>query len=64
MMDVPQHEEEWAIATVAESDYATKWHAHDCAMLLLPRQGAMLFELEGQYTPLLMRPGEALLVAP
>ena len=64
MMDLSRHEDEWAIATVVEPDYATEWHAHDCAMLLLPRQGAMLFELEGHYAPSPMRPGEALLVAP
>ena len=55
---------EWAAATVAKADYATEWHAHDCAMLLLPRQGTMLFELEGQYASTAMRPGEALLIAP
>jgi len=62
-MDLP-HKDDWSTATVAEPDYVTEWHSHDCAMLLLPRQGAMLFELEGQYAPSPMRPGEALLVAP
>lgn len=33
-------------------------------MLLLPRQGTMLFELKGQYAFTAMRPGEALLIAP
>lgn len=56
-------EADWAAATVAGPDYATGWHTHDCAMLLLPRKGAMLFELEGRSSTA-MRPGEALLIAP
>lgn len=55
---------EWAVSTVAVPGYVTDWHAHDCAMLLLPRHGLMLFEMEGQSTPAPIRPGEALLVAP
>ncbi len=55
---------EWASASVAGPDYATDWHAHDCAMLLLPRQGLMLCELEGRRGTSPIRPGEALLVAP
>lgn len=55
---------EWSAASAAGPDYATDWHAHDCAMLLLPRRGAMLFELEGRRTRSPLRPGEALLVAP
>ncbi|MFC0389336.1 helix-turn-helix domain-containing protein [Muricoccus vinaceus] len=55
---------DWAAATVAQPDYATDWHAHDCAMLLLPRQGLMVFEMEGRPSPSQIRPGEALLVAP
>ena len=55
---------EWAAVSVTGPDYATDWHAHDCAMLLLPRQGLMLFELEERRSPSPIRPGEALLVAP
>ncbi|MBL6080305.1 helix-turn-helix domain-containing protein [Belnapia sp. T18] len=55
---------EWAASTVAVPGYATDWHAHDCGMLLLPRQGLMLFEMEGQHAPTPIRPGEVLLVAP
>lgn len=55
---------EWAAATVTVPGYVTDWHAHDCAMLLLPRQGLMLFEIEGRRLPAPIRPGEALLVAP
>ena len=54
----------WATAAVAEPGYATSWHSHDCAMLLLPRRGTMLFELEGQHSFNAMCPGEALLIAP
>lgn len=55
---------DWAAATVARPDYATDWHAHDCAMLLLPRQGLMQFEMEGRRTPTPICPGQALPVAP
>ncbi|MBS7809767.1 helix-turn-helix domain-containing protein [Roseococcus pinisoli] len=55
---------EGAAVAAAGPDYATDWHAHDCAMLLLPRQGAMRFELEGRRPTSPLRPGQALLVAP
>jgi len=55
---------EWAAVSAAGPDYATDWHMHDCAMLLLPRQGVMQFQLEGQRGASPIRPGEALLVAP
>ena len=57
-------QEDWAAASVTGGDYATDWHAHDCAMLLLPRQGRMLCRLEGVRRPSVIRPGEALLIAP
>ncbi|WP_159996462.1 AraC family transcriptional regulator [Roseomonas sp. 18066] len=63
-MVISLQQDGWAVATVATPGYVTGWHVHDCAMLLLPRQGAMLFELEGQRAAARMRPGEALLVAP
>ncbi|WP_131829810.1 helix-turn-helix domain-containing protein [Teichococcus deserti] len=55
---------EWAAGAAAGPDYATDWHIHDCAMLLLPRRGALLVELEGQRAASPLRPGEALLVSP
>lgn len=55
---------EWAAVSAAGPDYATDWHAHDCAMLLLPRQGLMQFQLEGRRGASPIRPGEALLIAP
>lgn len=58
------HQAEWSAAWAAGPDYATDWHAHDCAMLLLPRQGLMLCALEGRRQPAPLRPGQALLVAP
>lgn len=51
-------------ATVAAPGYAMGWHAHDCAMLLLPRHGALRVELDAHGKPArCIAPGEALVVA-
>lgn len=55
---------DWAATTAGGDDYATDWHVHDCAMLLMPRAGLLRFALDsrGQMEHVL-RPGEALVVA-
>lgn len=51
-------------ATVAAAGYAMDWHAHDCAMLMLPRRGALQIQLDGSGRPeRRLLPGEALVVA-
>ncbi|WP_424814497.1 AraC family transcriptional regulator [Roseococcus sp. YIM B11640] len=51
-------------ATVAATGYAMDWHAHDCAMLMLPRRGALQVQLDGSGRPEhRLMPGEALVVA-
>lgn len=50
--------------TNASPGYATDWHDHDCAMLLVPRAGALRVEMDAWGKPAYrVGPGEALAVA-
>ncbi|GGJ17077.1 AraC family transcriptional regulator [Neoroseomonas lacus] len=54
---------DWAATTVGGDDYATDWHVHDCAMLLMPRAGSLRFALDSRgRSEHVLRPGEALVV--
>lgn len=54
---------EWKVQKISRTSHQCDWHDHDCAMLLLPREGAITVDIKGKTERTdIVNPGTAILI--